>query len=156
MKNVKTIEVVNVYNILNSSKYRNLNDSDKIKVWKICRELKSISDKYNEDKEDLINRLKPENFDIKFQRGREYEELLKRKANGEEVQLNMSVEEYNDIVKEYQSYDELIKKGIDEISNKEIELNIEPLTKESFGIYMSSNDWTMEQVIKLGDVIVDN
>lgn len=152
MKTLKTSDVLTAYNILSGSKYTNLSDVDKIKVWKIAREMKPIAKKFEEDAKDASEKLKPEgNYDEMFPKAQEYERI-KRENSKEE--LPITVNEYNEFIKVFKNYQDLVHKAIDEFANKEVELDFTPLSEETFGKLMSSNDWTVDQAMVLGDIIM--
>ena len=76
-KNVKTSEILSVYQIISSAKYGKMSDEEKIKAWKIARKLKPVATKFEEDSKDAADKMKPsEDFDQQLQKAQEYEPLL--------------------------------------------------------------------------------
>ena len=73
-KTVKTSEILSTFNVLSNAKYGKMEDSDKIKVWKICRKLKPIATKFDEDTKDAAEKMKPtEDFDERLSKAQQYE-----------------------------------------------------------------------------------
>jgi len=44
---------------------------------------------------------------------------------------------------------------VKDFADKEVELEIEPLTEDAFAKLMASNEWTMEQAVVLGDIVCE-
>lgn len=152
MKTLKTSDVLTAYNILSGSKYTNLSDADKINVWKIAREMKPIAKKFEEDAKDASEKFRPEgNYDETFQKAQEYERILRDKSKEEPP---ISEKEYDKFIETFKNYQNLVNAAINDYANKEVELNFTPLNEESFGKLMSSNDWTIDQSMTLGDIIM--
>ena len=152
-KTLKTSEILNIYNVLNSAKYTKMDDADKIKAWKICRKLKPIATKFDEDSKDAAEKMKPaDNFDEKFQKAREYERLTNEHKPAIDI---MTTAEYDEFIKTLKAYNKTVGDAVKEFAEKEVKIEFEPLTEEAFGKMISSNEWTMAQVTTLGDFICE-
>lgn len=152
-KNLKTNKVRVIYNIISQAKYGKLADEDKIKVWKIARLLKPISDKFEEDSKDAAEKMKPmENFDDILRKAQEYEHV---KQNGGSETDVMTEEEYNSFIEEFKKYNKLVGDAIKEFADEEVELDFEPLKEDAFGKLMASNEWSMTQAMEVGDLICE-
>ena len=152
-KSLKSEQVLMAYNIISTAKYGKLDDADKIKVWKIARAMKPVATRLREDSEDAAQKMKPtEDFDERLQRAQEYERLI-RLQDTDATTLPMGAAEYDAFIKEFNDYRKLVDDTIKEFSEKEVSLDFEPLSEEAFGKLMASNNWTMDQVIILGDII---
>ena len=126
-KNIKTEEILKVYNIIAQAKYNKLDDDDKIKIWKISRTLKPIQTQYEDDTKDVSEKMKPtDDFQNKLQKARDYEDSVKEGKTAE-------------MTKE----------------DKEVEIEFSPLSEDAFGKLLSSNDWNLEQTNILGEFIVE-
>lgn len=156
MKNFKieTSKVVSAYNVLSTAKYGKLDDADKIKVWKIARALKPVAAKFEEDNKDAAEKMKPEGFDEKLQNAQEYERVVKN-PNENTSNLKMGAAEYEKFISELNSYNKLVGDAVREYAEKECEISFEPISEDVFCKLMSSNDWTMGQVVQLGIIIED-
>lgn len=150
-KTMKTDAVLEVFNILNAANYKKLDDADKIKLWKIARVMKPVAKKFEDDSKDAAEKMKPENLDENLEKAKAYEQ---KKQKGEE-DLPMTEQEYLAFLREtWNPFNQLVAKAIKEFAEKEVELDFEPLSEEAFGKLMASNDWTVEKVMTLGNVIV--
>lgn len=145
---VKTEKVMRMYQILNASKYTKLDDSDKVKVWKIARLLKPVATQFEDDTKDAAEKMKPyEAFGDDLQKAQEYERL-----NGTGTQMN--IKEYKKFMVAFKAYNEQVSKALKEFSDKEIELEFDTISEEAFAKMMASNEWTVDQSVEIGNFIV--
>ena len=152
-KTAKTSEILSVYNVLSSAKYTKLDDADKIKVWKLARKMKPIATKFDEDSKDAAEKLKPsEAFDERLSKAREYERL---QTEGKPTVDIMTTADYKRFLDEIGQYNRLVGDAVKEFADKEVEMEFDALSEESFGLLMASNEWTVGQVTTLGDFICE-
>ena len=69
--------------------------------------------------------------------------------------LPMGVAEYDAFIKEFKAYNDLVTKAVEEFAKKEVTINIEPISEDSFGKLMDSNDWTFGQTTALSEIICE-
>lgn len=150
---IKTEKVLSAYRVLSTAKYTKMDDADKIKVWKIARALKPVATKFDEDSKDASEKFKPEGFDENLRKAQEYERVTKD-ANADASKLEMGAAEYNAFIKELQKYNKLVGDAIKEYADKEVEVSFDKLSEDAFGKLMASNEWTMEQTMEIGMLIV--
>lgn len=152
MKNtIKTDKVLSAYRVLNTAKYSKMDDKDKIKVWKIARTLKPVATQFEDDSEDAAKKFKPQdykNFEQDLQKAQDYEQ---KKGIG----CDMTAEEYQKFIAVFKAYNEQVNNALREFGDKEVELEFEGLSEDAFGKLMASNEWTMEQVMEIGMLIVE-
>ena len=156
-KTIKTSEILAAFNILNSAKYGSMEDADKIKVWKITRALKPIATKFDEDSKDAAEKMKPKyegGFDETLQKAQEYERMI-RDTNVDAKKLPMGAAEYNAFIEKFKEYNKLVGKAVEDFANKEVTINIEPISEDAFGKLMASNDWTFGQTTALSEIICE-
>jgi len=152
-KNVKTSEILRVYNVIGSAKYGKLSDDEKVKVWKIARKLKPIATKFDDASKDAAEKMKPsEDFDDMVAKAQEYERLRQKKEPTIDI---MTKYEYDKFCDSFNGYRKLVDKAVKEFADKEVKVDFEPVSEETFGKLMASNDWTMEQAAILGDFITE-
>lgn len=153
----KTEALHEAYMILSAARFTKLSDTDKIKVWKIARALKPIAEKYDDDNKSAAETLKPKDcdFDATYAKVREYESLMRN--GGDMSKAPMGAAEHDAFIKNvWQPYNKLVADAIKPIGEAEVEVEIEPLTEEAFGLLMSSNnDWVMATVIALAEIITE-
>lgn len=152
-KKVKTEKVLGAFNVLNTAKYAKMDDADKIKVWKIARALKPVATKYDEDTKDAAEKLKPEGFDDDLRKAQEYERVTKDKE-ADASKLEMGAAEYGEFIKKLKEMNKLVADALNEFANKEVDIDFEPISEDAFTKLMASNDWTMEQAVMIGELIV--
>ena len=152
-KKVKTEKVLGAFNVLNTAKYAKMDDADKIKVWKIARALKPVATKYDEDTKDAAEKLKPEGFDDDLRKAQEYERVTKDK-NADASKLEMGAAEYGEFIKKLKEMNKLVADALKEFADKEVDIDFEPISEDAFTKLMASNDWTMEQAVMIGELIV--
>lgn len=152
-RKVKTEMLLAVFNVLNTAKYAKLDDADKIKVWKIARQMKPISTKFEEETKDAAEKMKPgEDFDGQLQKAQQYEVEI-RKPDCDAEKLPMGAAEYQAFITEFKKYQKLVNDAVKEYADKEVEIEFEPVSEDVFGKLMASNDWTVDQATTLGDFI---
>ena len=149
MKTINTDKALQAYNLLNTAKYNKMNDTDKITVFKATRKIKPVAVEYEEACKDAVEKMKFEGFDEQLTKAREYE--LKKKAGDDN--LPITEEEYKEFIKKLVEYDKVVKDAIKQLGNKDVDIDIDLLTEDSFGTLMASNDWTMEQAMIVGDIV---
>lgn len=151
---LKTEKILSAYRVISTSKYSKLDDADKVKVWKIAKAMKPVATQFDEDSKDAAEKLKPtDDFGERLQKAQEYERMLQ--ANEDMSKSPMGAAEYNAFLKEFQDYNKLVSDAVKEFADKEVELVFEGISEDAFGKLMASNEWTMEQVIEIGTLIVE-
>ena len=156
-KIIKTNDILAAFNIINAAKYSSLEDKDKVKVWKIARALKPVATKFKEDTEDAAEKLKPEvkgGYDEMLMKAQEFERMQQDKDVDKE-KLPITATEYSKFIEKFQKYQKLLFDALKEFSEKEVELEFEPLDEDAFGKLMASNEWKMDQVLALADIICE-
>ena len=153
-KSMKTEEVLKLFNIIGNAKYGKMDDADKIKVWKIARKVKPIASKFEEDTKDAAEKFKADykDFDARLQKAQEYE---RAKQQGKDTAEIMRDADYQNFIKDFKDYQNLVNKAIKEFADKEVEVDFDTISEDAFGKLMASNEWNMEQTMTLGDLIVD-
>ena len=148
---VTTEKILSVYNILKGASYQKMSDDDKIKLWKIARTMKPIATKFEDDSKDAAEKLKPEGLEVTLEKAKEYEQ---KKQKGD-TDLPMTEAEYLEFINgDWAKFNNLLTKAVKEFADAEVELEFEPLNEDSFSKLIASNDWKMEQVMIVSEVIV--
>lgn len=153
-KTLKTEKVLAVYNIIGKAKYTKMEDADKVKVWKIARALKPIAEKFEDESKDAADKLKPtEDFGERLQKAQEFERM--RNAGKDMTEAPIGAAEYNEFINEFNKYNGLVNDAIKEFADKEVEVEFDALSEEAFGKLMASNEWTVEQALEIGQIILE-
>lgn len=130
-----TDQIVSAYNLINNAKLSKMDDSEKFALIKIVRQLKKTSVDFEDFLNDAQEKLKPENFDAIAAKMK-----LKEKLTTEE---SATVSKFNNDVSDCLK-DEL---------EKEVELTFEPLSEEALGRFIASNDFSVNEILAISDVI---
>ena len=155
-RNIPTSMVTQAWKVLGSSKYGKLSDEEKIKVWKISRMLQPVAKQFDEDSADAADKLKPsEDFQERWAKAQAFETVA-RNPKLDASKLEMGAAEYQDFMAgDYQRYNKTVNEALKEAASKDVEIDIEPLTEETFVKLMNSNDWTFDVVQLLGDILCE-
>ena len=152
---IKNENVLAAYQVLSQAKYGKLSDEEKIKVWKIARALKPVADGLNETIEDANAKFKPEGYDEELQKFNTVKAMM-RDANADMTTAPMGVAEADQwYINVFTPYQKLVNDAVSEFSKQEVEILFEKLSEEVFGKLMASNEWTMGQVVMLGEMICE-
>lgn len=135
MKKQKTESIVAAYRLICEAKLNKMEDSDKFLLIRIARKLKKTATDFNDFLQDAQKKLKPDGFDA----------ITFKIQNKEEL----TYEENNKVVKYNQDVSECVK---DELE-KEVELDFEPLSEEAFARFVSSNDFSVSDILVINDII---
>lgn len=138
-KTMKTEDILKSFGLLKDVNYQKLEDADKVKVWKVVRQLKPVATQYEEAKQDAVKSLIPEGFNENLRKAQEYE----RKKAGGEAGLPMTEEEYKAFLVEFQKYNKLVADALKEQEDMEHEVEFEPLTEDVLGLLIVSNNWPL-------------
>lgn len=140
-KNLKTIEAVNAYNTVKDAKLTKMEEGEQFSLILIMRSLKKAASDYGDFVKDAQEKLKPENFSDLQERAGRFPSL----SDEEKIQTN----------RELQAYNEKVEKCVRPESEKQVEIDIEPLSREGFGRFMKSNDFTAETALTLYDILCE-
>ena len=93
-------------------------------------------------------------FDETLQKAQEYERMI-RDPKADTKKLPMGAAEYDAFIEKFKEYNKLVGKAVEDFANKEVKVNIEPLSDDAFGKLMSSNEWTMGQAVALSEIVCE-
>lgn len=148
---IKTKEIAEAYQVLSNSRYTRLADADKIKLWRITRTMRPAAKQYLEDVNDAQKRFMPdEDYMTTVQNARVYEQHVQA---GRPTDI-MTAEEYKDFIATYKNYVKTVDEAIRDLGDKEVEITVEPFDDETFSKLMASNEWTMEQALCVGNILL--
>lgn len=138
-KAVTTENIVIAYNSLKGAKLTRLDTSEKFTAIKAMRVLKPVAASLQGFIEDAREKLRPEGFDI-----------IERKASAFD---SLSDEEKREVNAAINTYNADVARCISEEASKEHTLDFEPMTEETFGRLLDSNDLDMSTILVLQDVL---
>lgn len=131
-----TEESVIVYRMLNNAKLTKMEDNEKFLVIRLMKELKPIANSYDEFIKDAAEKLKPEGID----------------------EINAKMQEGKELSKEEKEVFDKFNRDVTECVQKELkkehEINAELLSEEAMKHFMSSNDFSVAEIMALYDFMV--
>jgi hypothetical protein len=146
-KSLKTLEIVNAYQLLGNAKYNKLEDADQLKVWRLSRLMKPIAKEAEEAQQDALSSLIPDEFRQKVQKAQEYAEAKKAGIKDKDG-LPMTDKEYVEYLTEFRKYNILVGKAFDEVLQKEVTIEYEPLSEDTVGLLVTCNEWPMDKALE--------
>lgn len=149
---MKTIEITNIYAVLNEAKLTKMEDADKFKVIKALRVIKPVAKGYEDFVEEAKNKLKADDHDKMTEKAQAWNKDNQGKKVGELTQEQ--IDELNTINTYFAKYNKRVETCLKEEAEKEVELTFDKLSDEAFGKLVASNDWTCGQILSLSDFIV--
>lgn len=155
-KTLKVSVIKSAFDIINNARYGKLSDEDKIKVWRISRVLQPIAQKYEDDNNDAAKKLKPadKDFDEKVKKLFQFDQMVQ--ANADPKELPMGISERNDFFENvWKPYNKLVADAVKDLGDKEVKVEIEPLSEEALAKLMASNEWTFAVVTLIGGVVCE-
>lgn len=154
-KSIKTEAILVAYNVLKGAKYQKVDSKDIIKIFHIAQALKPIALKMEEVSKDASDTLKPEiegGFDEMLSKAQEYERII-RNPKSSANKLPMGPAEYEAFITKFKEYQKLVADAVNKFAEAEREIELEPLKEETFSDLIASNDWNMEQILALAEII---
>lgn len=139
--NIKTKEVLEVYPLLSGAKLTKVKDDKKYQIIKLAYKLKGINDNYQELLKSAQERLKGKNHDEMLKKAQEWQE------KGDKAEL--TEEEKIELNKYFFEYSKKINECMKEDFEKEVELDADKLSSETFESLVASNDWDVATSMKL-------
>lgn len=136
--------------VLSKAKLTRMDDSDKFSVIKAVRAIRVLTNEYDELVKDAQEKFKGENHD---------EMVLKAELwNGKHSSgAPIPPEERADFVElngYFSEYNRLMNKFRSDEAEKEVSCNYPRLTEEAFGSLVSSNDFTVEEILAIQTVLM--
>jgi hypothetical protein len=142
---MKTIDIKNAYNLINTAKLTKLSSTDKFKVIKAIRVLKQIATDFEEFQKDAMERLKGEEHDDIVAKATQW------KSEGENTTLTTAERiRVNTYLLKYQKD---VDQCISDEANKDNELTYDRLSEEALGQFLDSNDFAVSDILLIQDAL---
>ena len=154
-KDMKVIDIVNAYNVLNAAKLAKMQDADKFTVIRAMRALKPIQTDYEAAVKDAQERLKPEDFDALQKKAADWNATHKDKKL-----TDLTPEEratLDGINAAYRDYTAKVEECVKDLAEKEVSASYARLTEEAFGKLLEGNpEWDAGTAMLLMDVLAES
>jgi hypothetical protein len=143
---ITTDTVKSVYKLLNDSKLTKMEDKDKFIVIKAVRKFKPIAADFEDLKKDVQEKLKGENF----------EEMQKKALqwNEEGGKTTLTEDERKEVNMFFYEFNKNVEECLKEERERKHELEYEKLSEDAFGKFISSNDFKVDDIITIQEVMV--
>ena len=143
---MKTIAIVRGYHVLKGAKLTKMEDADKFKVIEAMRELRPITEKYEADEKEAVEKLKDDKFKDMEAKADKYRQAGDKGKALTETEL-AEVNAY------YETFNKTVGECLAPIKDKEVKLKFGKITKEAFGKFLESNDLKLEQIMQLDELL---
>lgn len=131
----KVNDIVTAYRLINPAKLTKMETSERFALILITRQLKKVATEFDDFFKEVQEKMKPEGFDA-----------IAEKVQGKQSLATEEVSAWN---KYHRGINDSLKGELD----KEIELDFEPLGKEAFEKFIESNDFSVNDILAIEDVI---
>lgn len=146
---MKTKEIAQSYLILKGAKLTKMDDEDKFKIIKAMREMRPIVDKYTTDEKEAIEKLEDEEYKEMLEKADKHNNALK----GDEKSDILPPPELKKLQDYFTKTEELKNNCLRELQEEDHDLKFDKLSEEAFGKLIASNDFTVEQMLILEEVL---
>ena len=162
---MKTIDIVNAYNVLNAAKLAKMQDADKFTVIRAMRALKPIQADYEAAVRDAQERLKPEDFDALQKKAADWNATHKDKKLTDLWNATHKDKKLTDLTPEeratldginaaYRDYTDKVEQCVRDLAETEKTLDYTRLSQDAFGKLLESNpEWKMQEILGVADVL---
>ena len=136
---MKLGDMVFAFRLLNGAKLSKMDDADKFKVIKATRAFRTTAKEFDDFLKDAQEKLKPENFEEMQESAKNMKDL----SEEDKARLNAF----------FSDYQKKIELCIEEETKKEVETVFEKLSEDAFAKLVSSNDFTVNDIMVLQDAL---
>lgn len=143
---ITTDTVKSVYKLLNDSKLTKMEDKDKFIVIKAVRKFKPIAADFEDLKKDVQEKLKGENFEEMHKKALQW--------NEEGGKTTLTEDERKEVNMFFYEFNKNVEECLKEERERKHELEYEKLSEDAFGKFISSNDFKVDDIITIQEVMV--
>lgn len=148
---LKTGQVADIWRVLANAKYGRLADDDRIRLWRTARQLRPLAETFISESRDAAEKMTPtDDFNERLELARQYERCQRDGVPGN---APMTVEAYNAFTAEYRRWQQVVEKAVAELSERVVEVTVEPLDESAFSLLMAASDWTTGQAMLVADLL---
>lgn len=138
-------DVIGVYGSLDAAHMGKMSGKAQVKLVKIVRKLKGLVTPFVEAEKDAREKLKGEDH-------AKMEEMAK-KWNEEGRDCTLTVEDRKKVLAYFDEYKKNVDESLKDELEKEYDVELEKLTEEEFECLLESNEFTVNQIIAIEDLI---
>lgn len=147
---MKVRDITEAMPLMQKAKLTKMKDSDKFLVIKAMREIKKINTEYDEFSKDVLEKCKGDNHDEMVEQAKKW---------NEEHQSNTTAisDEEHKLLAKLNGYFAGYTSSVDALKQKELDKDVYPsykkLSEDAFGCLISSNDFTVADIILLDSIL---
>lgn len=146
MKQIKTKNCVQVYDLLKSASLGGMAADDKISVVKTLRAMRSVAEAFTDFRSDASRRLRGENHAKMMHLA----QLWQQSENAISENEKAAVKAY------YDEYARTLKACLGEEEEKPHDIDVREIDNKGFGELLDANQsWTADQIMKIQEVICE-
>lgn len=138
---MKKKEAIELYKVLNGCKLTGMVSSSKMTVLNNLRKLRPISETYEADIKDAIEKFKPEGFDELTKKAREHNDSVN--TGGKPT---MSAEELKEVSSAIDNYNKEINDFVEKILNEDAGIELEKIDTPNLEKLLDANDIEASQL----------
>ena len=143
-KKITTEKVLEVYRVLSDAKFSKLDGADQTKIVKILLALEPPAKDFETATKTAADKLKEAfpDYDDKAQKAAQYQTMPQDK-NADMSEAPMGAAEYHQFMNgEYAELNKRVKAAVEDLGNKEVEVEFEPITEDLMQQISESNKTT--------------
>lgn len=138
---MKKKEAIELYKVLNGCKLTGMSSSSKMTVLNNLRNLRPVSETYESDIKEAIEKLKPEGFDDLMKKVRGHNDSVN--TGGKSI---MSTEELNEASSTINSYNKEVNDFVEKILDEDADIELDKLDTPNLEKLLDANDIEASQL----------
>lgn len=138
---MKKKEAIELYKVLNGCKLTGMVSSSKMTVLNNLRKLRPVSETYETDVKDAIEKMKPEGFDDLMKKAREHNDAVK--AGGKPVMTGAELRDASTVI---DGYNKDVNDFVEKMLEEEVDINLERLDDPDLEKLLDANDIEASQL----------
>lgn len=138
---MKKKEAIELYKVLNGCKLTGMSSSSKMTVLNNLRKLRPISEAYESDMKEALEKLKPEGFDDIIKKAREHNDSVN--TGGKSI---MSAEELKEASSIIEGYNKEVNDFVEKILDEDADIEPDKLDNPNLEKLLDANDIEASQL----------
>lgn len=138
---MKKKEAIELYKVLNGCKLTGMSSSSKMTVLSNLRKLRPVSEAYESDMKEALEKLKPEGFDDIIKKAREHNDSVN--TGGKSI---MSAEELKEASSIIEDYNKEVNDFVEKILDEDADVELEKLDTSNLEKLLDANDIEASQL----------
>lgn len=150
---MRTIQIVNAYNAISAAKLTKMEDADKFRVIKAIRAIKAITLSFEDFVKDAKESLKDDQYPEMEKRAKCWNEKHSNNKSRSELSED-ELKTLDEMSAYFAKYAKVVNDCIEEEAQRECEPDYEKLSEEAFGKFICSNDFPVNTIVEIQEVLM--